>query len=162
MLDDMEATDASVQIDPFGLQPGEAKLVGARIAEALGSKPKPKAAAAQAASQLKLAGSWELKIGFLNGEVTQTLVIAQSGSSLTGTHRTQFAETQIKGEVSGTRVQFQSLHPFEGTRLSYRFEGEAKGDRLAGTVTLGTSGNHAGPVNTSQFGSAPWSATRKA
>jgi uncharacterized pyridoxal phosphate-dependent enzyme len=160
MLDDMEATENSVQIDPFGLMPGEAKLVGARIAEVLNGKPKTEHAK-PSPSSLKLAGTWELKVGFLNGEVTQRLIIAQDGQALTGTHKTQYAETPIEGEVSGTHVRFQSLHPFEGTRLSYRFDGEAKGDRLSGTVTLGTSGAHAGPVNTSQFGSASWSATRK-
>ncbi len=160
MLDDMEATESSVQVDPFGLQPGEAKAVGARIAEVLASTPKSRDGATPAPSALKLAGTWQLRIGFLNGEATHQVTLSQQGQTLTGMHKTQFAENQLEGHVSGDRVEFQSRHPYEGTRASYRFEGVAKGDTLAGTVMLGTAGNHAGPINVSQYGTVKWSATR--
>jgi L-seryl-tRNA(Ser) seleniumtransferase len=160
MLDDMEATDRSVQIDPFGVQPGEAKMVGARLAEVLSGRAKPAEAAKPAPSGLKLAGTWQLTVGFLNGEASHTLTLQQDGQKLTGTHRTPFSENQLEGQVSGNRLRLQSRHPYEGTRVSFIFEGEAKGDTLSGKVRLGTSGVHAGPVNENQHGSAPWSAKR--
>ncbi|MBI1774658.1 MAG: aminotransferase class V-fold PLP-dependent enzyme [Proteobacteria bacterium] len=160
MLDDMEATEASVQIDPFGLQPGEAKAVGTRIAEVLAAPPKAADAIKASPSKLQLAGDWEIRIKFLNGEATHHVKLGQNGQSLSGSHRTQYSESSIEGSVSGDRVELRSAHPYEGTRLSFRFEGEVRGDALAGTVTLGTSGTHAGPVNLGQFGSASWSATR--
>jgi len=160
MVDDMDASEASIQIDPFGIQPGEAKAVGARVAEVLAQKAKATPAVQPSPSQLKLAGTWSVKIAFLNGEAAHVLTLKQDGQSLSGTHKTQFAENAVEGEVSGNRIRLHSRHPYEGTRLSYRFEGEAKEGALAGTLTLGTSGVHAGPINESQHGSAPWSATR--
>src|SRR5437899_5298958 len=69
MLDDNSASEDSIVIDPFQLQPGEAAQVGDAVAavlrEASGASPVPNHLPA-----IEIAGSWELRVDFLQGSRT--------------------------------------------------------------------------------------------
>src|SRR5580692_3401183 len=68
MLDDMSTTANSVEVDPFGLQPGEADQVGRAIAAALMI---PAAATAPApAPKTDISGAWDVQVSFLHGART--------------------------------------------------------------------------------------------
>jgi L-seryl-tRNA(Ser) seleniumtransferase len=56
----------------------------------------------------------------------------------------------VKGTIDGDRVQFRSVLPIEGSRLSYRFSGRVQGDRMEGDLDLG------------EYPNAKWSASRHA
>jgi len=45
-------------------------------------------------------------------------------------------------------VQFRTVHPYEGTQLSYAFTGKVDGDTIEGKVGLG------------EYGEAKWTAKR--
>jgi hypothetical protein len=82
-----------------------------------------------------------------------------------GAHRTPFSTSVLRGVLAGLDVDLASLHPYEGTSLAFRFLGTAADDgcRMSGSVELGQTGQAApGPLNMKEYGSAAWSACRRA
>ena len=77
MLDDMATTANSVEIDPFGLQPGEAEQVGRAIAAVLRRRraAKPR----RPVPKLDVSGAWDVRVTFLHGERTHRLRLAAAG-----------------------------------------------------------------------------------
>ena len=161
MLDDRGATDASVFILPFSLQPGEAKTVGSRIREELAAAPARREEAEPPPA--RVAGSWEVEIRYVKGTSEHGLVLEQQGCDLTGTHRTRYHENPVSGRVRGNEVSLFSMHRFEGTHLAYRFTGTVDGDKMEGTVEVGSHGQSApGPLNQQEYGRGKWQAGRQA
>ncbi|MCZ6636452.1 MAG: hypothetical protein O7G87_23880 [bacterium] len=159
VLDDRWATDASVLIAPFSLQPGEAAIVGERIREALEQAPERREKANE--SPVPVAGTWTVEIGFVMGTSTHQVTLEQAGETLRGTHQTRFHSNPLIGCVRGDQVDFSSLHPYEGTHLAYRFVGCVDGDEMEGTVELGSEGQSApGPLNRREYGKGQWRAKR--
>jgi hypothetical protein len=160
MLDDNSATEDGIAIDPFQLQPGEAEQVGEAIASAL--------RAASAAEPLivhppevELAGDWELCVEFLQGGRVHRLAVEQRGPELAGHHRSAQFEGPVQGWLDGTLVQFSLTSRYEGSTISYLFEGEVLEGEMRGTAVLGAAGDqNDGIVNRSQFGAGRWRATR--
>ena len=162
MLDDRGASDRSVFILPFNLGPGEAGIVGTAIAQALASA-KPSPAAAVEPPALDLTGLWEVAIAFAAETTPHRVRFRQSAARLEGTHATLDLVGPLTGTIAGSHVAFASLHPYEGSNLSYAFSGTIADGRMAGTVLLGTSGDSApGPLNMREFGTASWTARRLA
>ena len=160
MLDDRGATRTSIFILPFSLQEGEARIVGERIRDVLGDAP-PTAPVPEAETA-EAQGSWDVRIDFVKGSAGHTLSLNQSGKVIDGTHRTIHQENRIEGEVKGSRIEMQSLHRFEGTHLSYTFEGEVTDGMMNGILRLGSTGQSApGPLNQREYGVAKWEAIRR-
>jgi D-glucosaminate-6-phosphate ammonia-lyase len=160
LLDDRFCRGREAQILPFSLQPGEAEVVGRRIAEVLTaasteSVPEPAAPAA------RLAGAWEAQIELTGHRSHHRLELEQTGAQVTGLHHASVGAGALSGQVAGNEVDLTSLIPLEGTRLAFRFRGRVNGDSVSGEVELGTSGQSApGPQNQREFGTAPFRATR--
>jgi D-glucosaminate-6-phosphate ammonia-lyase len=160
MLDDRGATDRSIFILPFNLEPGEAEIVGTAIVGALAAAP-PSAAVAPAAPVADLSGLWAVEIGFAAETTSHRLRLAQAGARLEGSHVTLDLVAPVSGSIAGDRLTFSSLHPYDGSNLSYAFSGTIAGGAMAGTVLLGTSGDSApGPLNMREFGEVCWRARR--
>jgi L-seryl-tRNA(Ser) seleniumtransferase len=160
MLDDRRATDTSVFILPFSLQPGEARVVGSRMREALSSPPKRRKQPRR--EPVRIEGSWNLEIQYIKGISSHTLVFKQQGQELTGIHQTLFLENPLSGCIQGIEITFSSLHRYEGTHISYQFTGTVDGDIMGGTVELGQSGQAAlGPLNQREYGKGRWRARRQ-
>ncbi len=158
MLDDMEATDHSVVVDPFNMVKGEADLVGDALARALASKP---VAVSAPAPSVKVGGSWDVTIDFGDGPATHRLELTQSDAKVGGRHKTKFFDSEVTGTIAGDRLSVAALHRYEGCRLGYRFEGTVKDGSITGEVVLGTGGEaHQGPVNLAQYGKTTFSAKR--
>jgi L-seryl-tRNA(Ser) seleniumtransferase len=160
MLDDRGATENSVFILPFSLKPGEAEIVGSAIAKALTTTPATKAVAAELPAG-DVSGLWIVEIAFAAETTPHRVRLSQSGSTLRGVHTTLDLVGPVDGTIAGSHVAFASLHPYEGSNLSYAFAGTLSDGRMSGTVLLGTSGDSApGPLNMREFGSASWQARR--
>jgi len=160
MLDDRGATDTSVFILPFSLQPGEAEVVGMRIREVLANAPKGRIETPM--PPVRVEGSWDLKVQYALGSATHCLLLEQQGHKLAGSHRTLYHENRLSGKIQGTQITFASLHRFEGTNLSYKFIGTVNGDIMEGIVELGSTGQSApGPLNQKEYGLGQWKAMRK-
>src|SRR5260370_11641133 len=81
MLDDNSATENSIEIDPFQLQPGEAAQVGDAIAAVLREASRHEPAAIQP-PETEIAGDWGLRVEFLQGSRVHPLNLAQHGPDL--------------------------------------------------------------------------------
>ena len=69
MLDDNSATENSITVDPFQLQPGEAVQVGDAVAAVLRASLTNRPPSAQLPA-IAIAGDWELQLDFLHGSRT--------------------------------------------------------------------------------------------
>lgn len=160
-VDDRFALEDSITILPLNLQPGEALIVGQRIAAELGAAPVRAGAGPAPAAAIDLTGRWHVELDVAGGKVEQVFELAQHGNAVTGTHKLSSLANPITGRVDGERVLLQAQHPAEGGMLSYRFAGALRDGRLAGTAELGTAA--AGVpnlVNRREYGEAGWTARR--
>jgi uncharacterized pyridoxal phosphate-dependent enzyme len=160
MLDDNSATDDSIAVDPFQLQPGEAAQVGDAVVAALRASLTNRPAAVPAAA-LAVAGEWELRVDFMHGSRHHRLALEQHGHDLAGRQHSAQFEGPVAGSLDGDQVRFSFGGRYEASNLSYRFEGTVANGGMAGTVMLGAaSDQNAGIVNRSQFGAGSWEARR--
>jgi L-seryl-tRNA(Ser) seleniumtransferase len=160
MLDDNSANENSIEIDPFQLQPGEAVQVGDAVSAVLYAARSGKAAPALS-PPVAIAGDWELHVDFLQGSRVHRLNIEQRGAELSGHQRSAWFEGPVSGRLSGDLVQFSFNQRYEGSNISYLFDGTVRDGQMKGRVALGaTTDHHAGIVNRSQFGPGRWTASR--
>jgi seryl-tRNA(Sec) selenium transferase len=160
MLDDMSTTANSVDIDPFGLQPGEAAQVGKAIAAAL-RMARPAVATPAVANAPDISGEWDVLVSFLHGERKHRLKLQQEGEAITGHQRSEQFDGDVRGKLGPDGVQLIFLARYEGTTISYRLEGAVKNGRIEGSVALGSAtDHHQGPINLSQFGIGQFQAVR--
>jgi L-seryl-tRNA(Ser) seleniumtransferase len=160
MLDDNSATEDSIAIDPFQLQPGEAAQVGDAIAAVLREASRA-APAPERPPAIEVAGNWELRVDFLQGSRVHWLNIEQRGPELAGHQRSTQFEGPISGTLSGDVIRFSFTSRYEASTICYFFDGEISDGSMSGTAVLGAASdqNH-GIVNRSQFGSGRWQASR--
>jgi uncharacterized pyridoxal phosphate-dependent enzyme len=162
MLDDNSATENGIAIDPFQLQQGEAAQVGAAIAAVLRAVRRNDTAPV-AAAPVEIAGAWELRVDFLQGVRVHRLEIEQSGPELAGHHRSDGFEGPVSGLLHGAAIELSLTSRYEGSTISYCFEGEVRDGRMIGTAMLGAgSDQNDGIVNRGQFGPGRWQAQRLA
>jgi D-glucosaminate-6-phosphate ammonia-lyase len=162
MLDDNSATENSIEIDPFQLQPGEALQVGDAVTAVLRAARSGKVASALSPAAA-IGGDWELHVDFLQGSRVHRLRIEQHGGELSGHQRSAWFEGPVSGRLSGEAVQFSFNQRYEGSNISYLFDGTVRDGQMGGTVALGAAtDHHAGIVNRSQFGTGHWQASRMA
>jgi uncharacterized pyridoxal phosphate-dependent enzyme len=162
MLDDNSATEDSIVIDPFQLQPGEAAQVGDAVAAVLrgasGASPAPSQLPA-----IEIAGSWELRVDFLQGSRVHRVEIEQRGPELAGHQRSAEFEGPVSGYLNGNLVQLSLTSRYEASTICYFFDGEFRDGTMSGTAVLGAaSDQNQGIVNRSQFGTGTWQANRVA
>jgi L-seryl-tRNA(Ser) seleniumtransferase len=162
MLDDNSATENSIAVDPFQLQPGEAEQVGDAVVAALLVSAQAERVPAHAPA-LTVAGNWELRVEFLQGARVHRLNLEQRGASLTGHQKSAQFDGPVEGAVDADIVRFSFQQRYEASNLSYRFEGKLRDGQMVGTVSLGAASDQSGGiVNRGQFGAGEWQAKRVA
>ena len=123
MLDDNSATDNSIAIDPFQLQPGEAAQVGEAVVAALRASLTNRSPEARAPAP-QIAGEWELRVEFMHGARLHRLALEQQGGDITGHQRSAQFEGPVSGAVDGEGIRFAFGGRYEASNISYRFEGK--------------------------------------
>ncbi len=162
MLDDADATAELVEIDPFGLQPGEATEVGKAVAAALGAS-RAATVVAQADDGVDLSGEWKVTVRFLRGERRHRLQLHQEGEVISGRHELEQFAGDVAGRLDALGVRLTLRARFEGSTISYRLDGVIANGGMQGEAVLGSAtDHHQGPVNMAQFGSGRWEAVRAA
>ena len=160
MLDDNSATESSIAVDPFQLQPGEAVEVADAVVAVLRAAMRATPASTRPPA-IAIAGDWELHLDFLHGNGIHRLALEQHGSELAGHQRSAQFEGPVSGAIDGDTVRFSFGGRYDASNLSYRFEGRVADGAMAGTVELGAASDTSnGIVNRSQFGSGEWQARR--
>lgn len=161
MLDDNSATENSIEIDPFQLQPGEAAAVGEAVAAGLAAARRA-APAAPAPAADDLQGEWEMQVEFLHGARTHRLTLEQRGADLAGRQHSDGFAGPVTGSLNGGWVRLAFTARYEGSIISYLFDGEVRDGRMGGAARLGAANPQGGTgiVNKSQFGPGRWRAER--
>jgi hypothetical protein len=159
MLDDMATSANSVEIDPFGLQPGEADQVGRAIAAALSApmatRPAP------VVPKVDISGAWDVQVSFHHGERSHRLTLQQKDGAITGSQTSQQFEGPVSGKLDADGVHLTFRTRYEGATIFYTLDGAIADGRMQGTVALGSaSDHHQGPINRSQFGTGQFQAVR--
>jgi D-glucosaminate-6-phosphate ammonia-lyase len=159
MLDDMATTANSVEVDPFGLQPGEADQVGRAIASALSApvvaKPAP------VVPKVDVSGAWDVHVSFLHGERSHRLTLQQQGGAISGSQNSQQFDGPVTGNVDADGIHLIFRTRYEGATISYKLDGAVADGRMQGVVALGSaSDQHQGPINMAQFGTGRFQAVR--
>jgi L-seryl-tRNA(Ser) seleniumtransferase len=162
MLDDIEATAQSVQIDPFNLQPGEATMVGRALCGALRGAAYP-TKTTPAVPGMDISGQWDFTVRFLRGSRRLRVILEQRGNDVSGRHDSDGFSGTVTGLICAATVRLQLAARFEGNAIVYSCEGNAAPDAMQGNAVFGaTSASHAGPFNLRQHGAGTWEARRPA
>ena len=102
-----------------------------------------------------------MRVKFLRGERAHRLRIEQRGSEISGHQRSPDFDSPVVGRLTPEGIDFSFDYRYEGSRISYRFIGQANDRTMTGTVVLGAiTDQHQGSVNLSQFGKGDWQASR--
>src|SRR5277367_2229010 len=132
MLDDMATTANSVEVDPFGLQPGEADQVGRALAAALSApavaKPAPMV------PKVDISGAWDVHVSFLHGERSHRLTLHQKDSAITGSQTSQQFEGPVSGSLDAEGIHLTFRTRYEGATIFYMLDGAIADGRMQGTV----------------------------
>jgi len=130
----------SVSVSTFNLGPNEEKIVADRLYAILSAKrqPPPPAPPPQPPGA-NLSGEWDVEIKFAAGTGTHRLTIQQNDAQVQGTHKGDFLERPLNGNVTGDTVTLRSNVPERtiGNSLSYTFNGRITGDRMSGDLDMG-------------------------
>jgi L-seryl-tRNA(Ser) seleniumtransferase len=162
MLDDNSATENSIAIDPFQLQPGEAAQVGDAIVAALliSAQAEPVVVCPPA---LEITGNWEVRVDLQHGSRVHRLALQQSGNDLAGHQQSERFDGPVNGAIEANVIRFTFDGRHDASNISFRFEGTVQNGAMSGTVHVGAaSDTSSGIVNRSQFGSGEWQARRVA
>jgi D-glucosaminate-6-phosphate ammonia-lyase len=159
MLDDMAITANSVEVDPFGLQPGEADQVGRAIAAALAAPVV--AHPAPVVPKIDVSGAWDVHVSFLHGERSHRLTLQQQGAAITGSQSSQQFDGPVSGSLDADGIHLTFRTRYEGATIFYQLDGAVADGRIQGSVALGSaSDHHQGPINRTQFGGGQFEAVR--
>jgi L-seryl-tRNA(Ser) seleniumtransferase len=161
MLDEMVTEPNTISIDPFNLQPGEAKAVGLALTQAFravgrpASEPKPIAGS--------VSGEWEFTIHFLKGSRQHRAKLVQSGSGISGQQVSDGISGLVTGALSATGIKLTFETKYEGSTIFYTLEGSPNGATMSGTAHFGAAnGTNHGILNLKQHGAGTWKAHRAA
>src|SRR5712692_8495737 len=121
-------------IRPAAMQPGDEKLVAARLEQIFqrsAGAPAPKSLRAPSS---QIAGRWDVEVQFVRGSSRHTLFLEQDGNKISGTHEGHRLKGDLAGGIDGDQVRLRSGFRFEGSGLSYTFLGKVNGDSMSGEV----------------------------
>jgi L-seryl-tRNA(Ser) seleniumtransferase len=123
------------------MMPGDAPVVAQKVHQVLANpKPVPAVEKPQVSGNA-LSGEWDVEIRFVRGEASHRLFLEQKGGDLLGHHRGDILSGDARGTFDGSRVKLRSSHRYEGTSLSYNFDGVLEGNTITGKVEMGEYGS---------------------
>jgi hypothetical protein len=89
------------------------------------------------AQDAKVAGSWDLSSAGRDGNMmTQTLMLQQDGTKLSGTLKGQRGEAPVAGMVSGNNISFSVTRSTPNGDMKIDYTGTVDGDAMKGTLTV--------------------------
>ena len=146
-----EADEASeMLLRPAAMWPGEYKIVAERLREILSQAPGPRQKPELAPPSGDVSGLWEAQLDFTMGSARHTFYLEPKENAVKGQYTARLVRGPIKGHIDGNKIQFSSGGRIEGTSLHYTYKGTFNGSQMSGTVDMG------------EYGTARFSATRKA
>ena len=89
---------------------------------------------------MQITGLWDVEMHYIRGAANHTLYIEEKGGQVMGQHRGEFLSGDIRGSRTGDRISLRSSHRYEGTAVTYRFDGTIAAKEITGTVDLAEYG----------------------
>jgi hypothetical protein len=86
------------------------------------------------------AGTWKLAIESPQGTRESTLVLTESGETLSGTMKTQRGDMPVAGTLKGNAIAFGYKVSMQGSELDIQYSGIVDGDSMSGSVSFGGMG----------------------
>ncbi|MEO8766502.1 MAG: aminotransferase class V-fold PLP-dependent enzyme [Ginsengibacter sp.] len=127
---------ASVNITAGQMQPGNDKVVAARVFEVLSRKRDPKPATLTAPAG-NITGRWDADIEFFSSISKHTFFLEQDGNWIQGAHKGEFTVRDMRGTVEGDVVKLRSVDRHPADSITFTFTGALAGDMITGTIYMG-------------------------
>jgi D-glucosaminate-6-phosphate ammonia-lyase len=126
----------SVNVTTGQMQPGNDKVVAARIFEVLSRKrdSKPTTLAAPAGN---ITGRWDADVEFFSSTSKHTLFIEQDGNWIQGSHKGEFTVRDMRGTIEGDVVKLRSVDRHPADSITFTFTGALSGDMITGSIYMG-------------------------
>ncbi|GAB3809100.1 hypothetical protein GCM10028819_49620 [Spirosoma humi] len=128
----------SISIAAYMMGAGNEVIVAQRVHEILSRKrSRPAVVAEMKAPAADISGRWEVTIEFYTSTSQHTFILEkQDGNYLTGTHKGEFADRELLGNIDGDIVRFQSRYSIPGDNLVMTFHGKLAGDTITGEIDM--------------------------
>ncbi|AKD58217.1 PLP-dependent transferase [Spirosoma radiotolerans] len=132
------STTTSISIAAYMMGAGNEIIVAQRVHEILSRKRSgPAVVAEMKAPAADISGRWEVTIEFYTSTSQHTFILEkQDGNYVTGTHRGEFADRELMGNIDGDTVRFQSRYSVPGDNLVMTFYGKLAGDTITGEIDM--------------------------
>jgi len=126
----------SINITTGQMQPGNDKVVAARILEVLSRKrdPKPTTLTPPAGN---VSGRWDADVEFFSSTSKHTLFIEQDGNWIQGSHKGEFTVRDMRGTIEGDVVKLRSVDRHPADSITFTFTGTLSGDVITGSIYMG-------------------------
>ena len=133
-----------ISLAAWMMQPGDDKIVGDRIFDALNMK-RPPIPTTMAAPAADLKGRWDVTVDYFNEKSAHKFIIeSQDGNYMKGSHQGTFTTNELVGTIEGNQVKFQSASRMPGDNVPFIFSGTLDGSEMKGKI-------HHGEYLTSEF-----------
>jgi D-glucosaminate-6-phosphate ammonia-lyase len=127
----------SINITTGQMQPGNDKIVAARIYGVLSQKRAPKTNI-MVMPTVNLSGSWDATIEFFSSTSNHMLFIEQDGKWIKGSHKGDFTVRELTGIVENdTTVKLRSVDRHPADAITFIFSGTIAGDTITGSIYMG-------------------------
>jgi uncharacterized pyridoxal phosphate-dependent enzyme len=126
----------TIDITSGQMQPGNDKVVAARIYEVLSRKRDPKSETLEAPAA-NVSGRWDADIEFFSSNSRHTLYMEQDGNWITGSHKGEFTLRDMHGTIEGNTVKLRSVDRHPGDSITFIFSGDLSGDEIKGSIYMG-------------------------
>ena len=143
-----------LMVMPYMMERGDDVLVARRLRELLTPRPATGEVATTAAPAVDVSGTWIIHTQYILGTSAHSMSLVQEGTRLTGSYRSQYATSEISGQISGYQVELHTVIGDPANPTHYVYQGAADGDILSGTVMLGE-------YSPSEYSKAAWRAQRQ-
>jgi D-glucosaminate-6-phosphate ammonia-lyase len=138
----MHRTSDGLTVMPYMMELGDAEIAATRLHEVL-SQGFAQASVADTAPAAQVAGDWQVEAQYVLGRSMHAMSVQQDGLRLSGTYRSQYARTDLQGQVLGDEVRFSAVLGYQANMIRYAFSGHVEGNTMRGTVSLGEYGKGA-------------------
>jgi hypothetical protein len=139
--------ERSLTVMPYMMMPGDDRIAAEKVSAILRNPPKRESQEARSTGA-PLGGQWDVHLEFVRGEADHILTLEEDGGKVRGQHRGTFLTGDVRGAREGDRVRLRSSQAYEGTSVSYTFEGVVGSGTITGTADVG------------EYGKAKFTATR--
>ncbi|MEP6951626.1 MAG: aminotransferase class V-fold PLP-dependent enzyme [Ginsengibacter sp.] len=126
----------SINITTGQMQPGNDKVVAARVYEVLSRKRDLKSTAL-ATPAGNIAGRWDADIEFFSSTSKHTFFLEQDGNWIQGLHKGEFTVRDIRGTLEGDVVKLRSVDRLPADSITFTFTGTLSGDMITGSIYMG-------------------------